>query len=277
MHVKRANQMPVKEFKGKTLISQSSDCVALHASSFRRGEFVERHEHCTAYMCLLWKGYFIERSRHCAARYGPCAVLVRTAEETHENLFESDATCFNLQVTTEFCRKFGLDPSLLERRVSVSFGPLLLAAIRMMRSTMSDCTPSELEACALDCFCAGDQTARVGDNRPSWLPRVVEELHANPTSQVALDRWAARAGVHPVYFARAFRSAVGMTFGEYQRSLRLSIAARLLGRPGLSISQIALESGFADQSHLTRLLARHTGFTPGRLRDPKVTRAQDEG
>lgn len=61
---------------------------------------------------------------------------------------------------------------------------------------------------------------------------------------------------------RAFRSAYGMTPGEYQHQLRLREARHLIaaGRP---ISEAAAEAGFTDQSHLNRWFTRHYGITPG--------------
>jgi AraC family transcriptional regulator len=77
---------------------------------------------------------------------------------------------------------------------------------------------------------------------------------------------AAAAGVHPVHLARVFRKQFGMTVGEYQRRLRLAWAGKELLRGDTDLATLALEAGFADQSHFTRAFRWMTGMTPGELR-----------
>ncbi len=71
------------------------------------------------------------------------------------------------------------------------------------------------------------------------------------------------AGVGRSRFAvhRAFNAVYGMAPSDYQRQLRMRAARRLIaaGRP---ISEAAVQSGFADQSHLTRWFSRYYGITP---------------
>jgi AraC family transcriptional regulator len=100
----------------------------------------------------------------------------------------------------------------------------------------------------------------------AWLAAVVELLHEHSPQVPTLTELAAEAGVHPGHLARAFRQAFGTTVCEYSRSLRLEWAAARLERDG-SLAEIALEAGFADQSHFTRAFRRFTGVTPGRYRE----------
>lgn len=72
---------------------------------------------------------------------------------------------------------------------------------------------------------------------------------------------AAAAGCSRFAIYRAFRSVYGMSPTDYQRQLRLRGARHLIAR-GVSISQAAAQSGFADQSHLTRWFTRYYGITP---------------
>ena len=75
------------------------------------------------------------------------------------------------------------------------------------------------------------------------------------------------------YLIRAFRSAVGMPPHRYLIQIRVREAKRLI-REGRSLAEVAGETGFADQSHLTRHFKSLTGLTPGRLR-AEVTFVQD--
>jgi AraC-like DNA-binding protein len=81
-------------------------------------------------------------------------------------------------------------------------------------------------------------------------------------SEITAGDLVAAVGRSRYAIYRAFKTAYGIAPSDYQRQLRLTTARRLItgGRP---ISQAAAETGFADQSHLTRWFTRYYGITPG--------------
>ena len=83
---------------------------------------------------------------------------------------------------------------------------------------------------------------------------------------ILLSELAEEVGVHPVHFARAFKAQYGTTPGCYLRTLRIKWAAEQLQTTSHSISEIALASGFADQSHFGRAFKKHFGVSPGAWR-----------
>ncbi|GGK22153.1 AraC family transcriptional regulator [Salinarimonas ramus] len=74
---------------------------------------------------------------------------------------------------------------------------------------------------------------------------------------------AALAGVTRFCLLRDFKAVLHMTPGDYMRSLRVDAARSLLNRRRRA-AQVAAETGFADQAHLTREFKRIFGITPGR-------------
>ena len=66
-------------------------------------------------------------------------------------------------------------------------------------------------------------------------------------------------------FSRRFKKLHGMSPQSFQLVEKLNDARRFL-RMGASIAEVAVETGFADQSHLGRLFRRIFGVTPGRYR-----------
>jgi AraC-like DNA-binding protein len=67
-------------------------------------------------------------------------------------------------------------------------------------------------------------------------------------------------------FHRAFRDATGLPPLRWLRSLRIETAKILLAEGALSLADIAVCCGFADQSHFTRTFAHVSGVAPGRWR-----------
>ncbi|MDI3404951.1 helix-turn-helix domain-containing protein [Streptomyces cavernicola] len=109
--------------------------------------------------------------------------------------------------------------------------------------------------------------ARAGGLSPRRLAEVVDFVHANLAGKVTLAELAAVAGVSESHFTRAFRESTGESPHRYVTLRRLDHARRQLTRTDRPIADIATESGFADQSHLTRTMRRYEGATPRMLRD----------
>ena len=104
--------------------------------------------------------------------------------------------------------------------------------------------------------------ARHHDPRPAWLSRVSDYLRAHYREPFTLSDVAAIAGVAPAHLCRVFRAHTGSTVAEYVRRLRVEWAVRRIAAGDMSLAEIALRAGFADQSHLTKIFRRQLGITP---------------
>lgn len=80
------------------------------------------------------------------------------------------------------------------------------------------------------------------------------------------DDIAQAVHLSPWYFSRLFKQQAGLSVADMLRKIRLNHAAEQLARTDRPISDIAIESGFADQAQLTRLMRRHIGQTPRQYR-----------
>jgi len=88
-----------------------------------------------------------------------------------------------------------------------------------------------------------------------------EYLRANVRRNVRLEELARLNGLSKAYAIRSFRRVVGMPPYEWLLQLRIEEAKALL-QAGRAISEVALEFGFADQSHFHRRFKSVTGMTP---------------
>jgi AraC-like DNA-binding protein len=98
------------------------------------------------------------------------------------------------------------------------------------------------------------------------LRRVAEYVEAHLSSSVDLATLAAVAGLSIHHFAREFKHSVGITPHHYVITKRVERAQDMLARTDLSLSEVALAVGFADQSHLARHFRQMLGTTPGQFR-----------
>ncbi|MDB5424665.1 MAG: helix-turn-helix-domain containing protein AraC type, partial [Phenylobacterium sp.] len=108
--------------------------------------------------------------------------------------------------------------------------------------------------------------ARVGGLSQRQLRRVVDLLNTDVANDLSLSALALHCGMSRSAFVRAFRQTTGLPPHRWLMLSRAKHARDLLERTTMPISEIALESGFADQSHLTRVFARTFHVSPGAWR-----------
>ncbi len=153
----------------------------------------------------------------------------------------------------------------LERAAQLSSRVDLAQRLRALVAQPS--TPGTLGTLAREMLVQLDPEPALVRARPDWLQRVLELVEARSGETLTLGELARGADVHPVYLARAFRTHLGMTLGSFLRKVRVDRAAAKLISTPLSIAEIALETGFSDQSHLTRLFHAAVGLTPAQYRE----------
>ena len=101
---------------------------------------------------------------------------------------------------------------------------------------------------------------------PRALRRVREFIETHLEENISIQTLAAIAGLSKYHFARAFRQSEGITPHGYLVQCRVRRAQDLLAATDLPLSEIALASGFADQSHCARRFREHVGVTPSSYR-----------
>lgn len=105
------------------------------------------------------------------------------------------------------------------------------------------------------------------------IHRITEFVQAHLTDDLSLEELARQVGFSPYHFARLFREATGKSPHQFVLQQRLERAEQLLKKTEMSLTQIALDSGFANQSHLTQAFKRRLGVTPGAYRQMHWHRA----
>jgi AraC-like DNA-binding protein len=97
---------------------------------------------------------------------------------------------------------------------------------------------------------------------PAGIASARALIDDDPASPLTLAALAHAAGLSRYQFLRGFARATGLTPHAYLMQRRLHHARQLIGR-GVRLADAAADSGFADQSHMTRLFVRSFGMAPG--------------
>ncbi|GIM90728.1 helix-turn-helix domain-containing protein [Paractinoplanes toevensis] len=162
----------------------------------------------------------------------------------------------------DVCTSVGIGDDLADRfahaRTHVHVSPAADLAHRRLRAAAA----ADRADLAADLIAALLPT----DSGPAALPAAIDDvrarLHADPAGDLA--GLAAAVGWSPWHLSRMFRRATGCTLSTYRRRLRVRAALdELPDAPDLAA--LAIRTGFADQSHMTRAIRLETGRTPAVL------------
>jgi AraC family transcriptional regulator len=229
---------------------------------------LEEHAHARASLCLVVAGEFTEHSSSGRITHRPDDVIFRPAEGWHSDEFsERGARCFNVELSTELLHE--------ARSGELDNRQVVAQLLRKMRRELRDGSNAPLVLEGLLYQIVGEAFQRKPrEHTPRWIREVEDILRRRFSERLTVRSIAADVGVHPVHLARAFRAARGMTIADSLLARRIEVARRLLERSSLPLVEVALEAGFADQSHFTKSFRRIVGVTPMRYRISVIPSAE---
>jgi AraC family transcriptional regulator len=101
------------------------------------------------------------------------------------------------------------------------------------------------------------------------IDRVMQYIEANLTNKISLAEVAGVSHFSVFHFHRIFTGIVGETVNDYIARRRLECAVnQLIFKTELSITQVALDSGFSSSANFSKAVKLHFGFSPSEIRNP---------
>jgi AraC family transcriptional regulator len=259
-------RLPGGRFLGEVTRRRLIAGLSLSETRYAPGTRLPPHRHEQAYLCLVRRGTYCEEYAGLRRACGPLTVAFHPAAELHAEDFGGEVWSFNVEFPPPWLRRAGGAGAALDRPLDSQGGPLAGLALRLFDEfeQPDEVSPLVVEGLALELLGRWAREVAAGTSRavPPWLRRVRERLEGDYAGPPCLTELAADAGVHPGHLAAAFRRHFGCTAGEYVRRQRVAAACRRLTGTDLPLAAVALEAGFADQSHFTRTFRRHLGLTP---------------
>ena len=99
------------------------------------------------------------------------------------------------------------------------------------------------------------------------LKRALSYIDERLAQDLTLQELAREAGFSASHFGTLFKQATGLSVHRYVVGRRVRRAVDLITRTRLPLADVALQAGFANQSHMALAVRRSLGVTPKRLRD----------
>jgi len=101
----------------------------------------------------------------------------------------------------------------------------------------------------------------------SWqIHRVKKYVAEHLDEAIRVEDLSAIARLSPTHFSRAFKRSLGEAPHAYIIARRLERARELMLTSDMGLSELALQCGFSDQAHFTKLFRSHVGKSPAAWR-----------
>ena len=239
----------------------------------------DAHSHAWLHLTIVCRGLYSRKLGRQSFDYNTGSLTFLQTNESHTDRYAAGSRCLHVVI-----------PSKVEKTLTSAFGsqgitrgipPDLSASSsvalqREFRNADND-SPIVVEALLLDLASRHLDILRERSvTRPKWLSLLLDYLDDTFEQEWTLSNIAAEVGVHPVYLCRTFSEHFDCTLGEYIRRLRVLRGWQLLAIHNGSVAEIALQSGFADQSHFTREFKKHFGLTPSECRRRPLLRVRSD-
>ncbi len=248
--------------RGRTLVARPE--LTARVSWYSPGTTMQRHEHGGHQVSLLLAGTLQEITPHGEVRLGTPAVGIKPAGQSHANDYGPRGALV-------LCAEVGPDIDLgIAAGCSRSWhwrmqpSVALLAHSRVLLADLVGGADADAEGRVWEWVAA---TADCGEpprgKRPRWIEHACTRLREDDGA--CLSAISRGAGLHPVYFSRAFARWVGCPPTVFRLRARLEHALAALSRGG-SPTDAALQAGFADHAHFTRTARAYSGLSPGQWR-----------
>lgn len=257
-------KFPAGYFTGETTQWEIAD-VLLSEVRHSVGKAVPTHQHEASYLTLLLEGAYEERGDDFQIRYEPYTLVFHSAGTVHEDEMFGSCKFFAVDLLPRWDRAIEDLGGAPAHVFELHGGDPIWLALRLYREFLSrgDAAEETVEALVYElCALIAHQNTD-GPLEPVWLTQVDEIIAERFSASIDIAAIAAGIGVHPSHLCRAFRRFRGHTVTDALLGARVQHVARRLVDSDEPLSAIASDAGFADQSHMTRVFKRLTGYPPG--------------
>lgn len=256
------------QFYGKTNETVFLKGVILNDADYIHDR-VDWHFHENSYFTFILEGGTIDGNKKQVYECAAGGLLFHNWQDAHYNIASNKFTRgFHVEILPEWFESYDIPVDTIEGSINIADPSMKVLMYTIFKETKLNQSTKQLAIDALLIKIFGlmsRKTSKVTDRNPGWVSKVREALH-DPTENWQLADLAKLADVHPVHLSRTFSKYFNTTLGDYIRTVKIQQALSLLPDKEISLTDIAIQCGFADQSHFIRSFKSYQEVTPLRYR-----------
>jgi len=231
--------------------------------------YVDWHYHENAYFTFLLQGNMTEGNRKETYECSAGTLLYHHWEDPHYNIKPDIFTRgFHIEISQSWFDRFDIQKNKVEGSFNIKNPAFKLLVHQIFKETKTNDPSFELTVNQLLLHLFSQLTLQKEntERKPLWVGQINEILHESFTETLNLTELSKALNIHPIHLSRDFHKYFHCNLGEYLRKLKVNKSMELLISPA-SLTDIALECGFSDQSHFTRCFKENIGITPLKYRN----------
>lgn len=163
-----------------------------------------------------------------------------------------------------------LDPARLENPRLLFSDPRVIALAELIAAECENPAPLHdlygdglVVSLLIDVLQLRRTVARKRSKLAGWqLRRAVDYIEENCLRSIRLEELALLTNLSQSHFSHAFKASTGIPPHQWQTKARLERAKQMLVTGDTPLTEVAVETGFADQAHFTRVFRKNVGTTP---------------
>lgn len=251
-------------YLGKLVDITQEDGILVSATSYHEHDATGRmHYHENPHLSFVLQGGGIEKRKLLEFERLPGQVMFFHSGESHQcinKLFP--AKNINLEIEPAFLHDNGATEATVNSSVSDNHNAKF-NMLRMYKELIvnDEYSGPSIRMLLLDLIYFRTKVEHENAH-PKWVNTVHDLLNDRWNEHLTLKDLSRAAGVHPITISKCFPKYFSCTFGKYMRKLKIEKSLPLIKTSSLSLTEIAYECGFSDQSHFTRTFKQLTGFLP---------------
>lgn len=231
--------------------------------------YVDWHYHENAYFTFLLQGNMLEGNKKETYECSAGTLLYHHWEDPHYNIKPDVFTRgFHIEISQSWFDRFDVRKNEVEGSFNIQDPTLKLLVYKIFKENQARDHTFELSIHQLLLNLFSQFVIRKDkiEKKPAWVGQINEILHECFTEKLSLTELSSMLNIHPIHLSRDFQKYFHCNLGEYLRKLKLNKSLELLSQQ-TSLTDIAMESGFADQSHFIRCFKENIGITPLKYRN----------
>ena len=256
-------QLKGGRYLGSNKRSWEANGVFVSETEYHSKVFEGWHYHENSHITFILQGGNREQRKNQELEAIPGEILFYASGELHRNLnTRHPSRNINVEIENSFFSQYNLEiTSINNTKLNCANAKFALLKAYRECLTNDELSHAMIHELLLDFI---TMTTQIKDEKfnPEWARLLRNILNDRWNENILLHELAGLAQVHPVTISKFFPKYFRCTLGEYVRKLRIEKATTLIRKSQLSLTDIAHQCGFFDQSHFIRVFKQTTGFLP---------------